>query len=173
MNPPRTAPWSSSTPPTRNRRSPITRSSQARAASPAPGGEEKAPPAEEKKGKAPPKAAKLRPGVGPEALEFRDEHSTNFVDGILTLIPLKNIRSIDYDNDKQTVTVKVISAEKGAADEILTGATKFRGINKLTIEAEVDKGDMGIAELKFQGGVPKGIHALSFPVPRAPAAMPA
>src|SRR5262245_26685978 len=46
-------------------------------------------PAAEPKEKAPPaKAApKARPAIGPEALEFRDEQSTNFVDGILTLVP--------------------------------------------------------------------------------------
>src|SRR5205814_5528385 len=35
--------------------------------------------------------------------------------------------------------------------------------NKLVIEAEVDKGELGVAEVKFLGGVPKGINGLKFP----------
>jgi hypothetical protein len=124
------------------------------------------PKAKDKNGKAAP--IKPRPAIGPEALEFRDEHSTNFVDGVLTLVPLDRIRSLDYDADKQAVTLKVLAS--GGGDETLTGTTKFRGINKLTIEAEVDKGDMGVAEIKFLGGVPKGIRSLTFPAPKAPAA---
>lgn len=120
----------------------------------------------DKNGKAP--LVKSRPAVGPEALEFRDEQSTNFVDGILTLVPLERIRSLDYDADKQAVTLKLLAP--GGADESLTGGTKFRGVNKLTLEAEVDKGDMGVAEVKFLGGVPKGIRSLTFPSPKAPAA---
>src|SRR5262249_23401796 len=34
--------------------------------------------------------------AGPEALEFRDENSTTFQEGISTLIPLDRIRAIDY-----------------------------------------------------------------------------
>jgi hypothetical protein len=121
------------------------------------------PKAKDKNGKAAP--IKPRPAIGPEALEFRDEHSTNFVDGIVTLVPLDRIRSLDYDADKQAVTLKVLAS--GGTEETLTGTTKFRGINKLTIEAEVDKGDMGVAEIKFLGGVPKGIRSLTFPTPKA------
>jgi hypothetical protein len=131
-----------------------------------PAGEPKDP--KEPKDKAPPKAApKTRPAIGPEALEFRDEHSTNFVDGILILVPLDRVRAIEYDYDKQAVTLKVAMGD--GKDESLTGTTKFRGINKITIEAEVDKGDMGIAEVKFLGGMPKGIRSLTFPKPKAPA----
>jgi len=124
------------------------------------------PKAKDKNGKAAP--IKPRPAIGPEALEFRDEHSTNFVDGILTLVPLDRIRSLDYDADKQAVTLKVLAS--GGTEETLTGTTKFRGINKLTIEAEVDKGDLGVAEIKYLGGVPKGIRGIRFPPPKVPAA---
>src|SRR5262249_49329875 len=96
-----------------------------------PAAEKPEPKAKDKNGKAPP--AKARPAIGPEALEFRDEHSTNFVDGILTLVPLDRIRSLDYDADKQSVSLKLLAF--GGGDETLAGTTKFRGINKLTIEA--------------------------------------
>src|SRR5690242_4693554 len=43
--------------------------------------------------------------VGPEALEFRDENSTTFKDGILTLVPLASIKKIDYDLENRKVTV--------------------------------------------------------------------
>lgn len=132
-------------------------------------------PAPEPKDKpAPAKAAlKARPAVGPEALEFRDEYSTNFVDGILTLIPLDRIRSLDFDNDKQLMSVKLLTGDKEEAEASLSGTTRFKGINKIVIEAEVDKGDMGVAEVKFLGGLPKGIRSLSFAKPKAPAAAPA
>jgi hypothetical protein len=108
--------------------------------------------------------------TGPEALEFRAEDSTNFVDGVLTLIPLERLRAIDYDSEKDTVTVRVAAGDKGAEEETLTGSTKFRGINKLTLAAEVDKGDLGVAEVKFLGGVPKGIRGIRFPETKVPAA---
>jgi hypothetical protein len=39
-------------------------------------------------------------------------------------------------------------------------------VNKLTIEAEVDKGDLGLAEVKYIGGDEKGIKAVKFPPPK-------
>jgi hypothetical protein len=113
--------------------------------------------------------------VGPEALEFRDDHSTNLAQGIMTLIPLDRLRSIDYDNEKQFVTVRVATSDKPEEDLILKGTTKFAGENKLVIAAEVDKGDMGIAEVKFLGGTKKAgaIKGVRFPPPKAPAAHPA
>ena len=122
---------------------------------------------------APPKPRPPAVATGPEALEFRDENSTTFVDGILTLIPLDRLRSLEYDSEQETVTAKVATGEKGEAEATLTGSTKFRGINKLALEAEVDKGDLGVAELKFLGGVPKGIRGVRFPAAKAPAAAPA
>jgi hypothetical protein len=102
--------------------------------------------------------------AGPEALEFRDENSTTFVQGILTLITLDHIRELEFDNDKSIATLKVAGDK---ADISLAGTTKFRGINKISIECEVDKGDIGVAQLKFLGGVPKGIQAVRFPNPKA------
>jgi hypothetical protein len=110
---------------------------------------------------------------GPPALEFREENSTNFVEGITTLIPLEHIRSIDYDPDTDGVSVAIATGDDKDGDVVLKGTTKFRGINKLTIEAEVDKGDLGIAEVKFLGGAPKGgIRAVRFPAPKAAAKLP-
>lgn len=116
---------------------------------------------------APPPARKPAAPRGPEALIFRDENSTVWADGVQTLIPLENIRAIDYDNEAETATVKVAGA-KAEDDVSLTGTTKFRATNKLTIEAEVDKGDLGVAAVKFQGGDKKiGIKGVRFPAPKA------
>ena len=107
--------------------------------------------------------------TGPQALAMREEGSTNFVEGILTLIPVERIRSIDYDLEAESVSVALLAGEK-EEDIVLKGSTKFKGINKLAIEAEVDKGDLGVAEIKFQGGVVKGsIRGVRFPEPKAAA----
>jgi hypothetical protein len=109
--------------------------------------------------------------VGPEALEFREETSTVYADGILTLIPLDRLRGIDYDTEKEIVTARVANGPKPEDDAKLTGLTKFLRINKIIIEAEVDKGDLGLAEVKFLGGVQKGgIKGIRFPPPKGDAA---
>jgi hypothetical protein len=113
---------------------------------------------------------KPKPADGPEALVFREDNSTNFIDGILTFVPLERIRSIEFDSDKDSATVRVFMGEKADEDEVLTGTTKFEDSNKVTIEAEVDLGDLGLAEKKFLGGVPKGIHGIRFPAPKPAAA---
>lgn len=115
-------------------------------------------------------AAAPRPAVGPEALEFRETNSTTFVDGVLTLVPLENVIALDYDEEKATAALRVSTAEAADKGETLTGATRFKGINKLTIEAEVDRGERGIAEVKFLGGVPKGVRGVRFPAAKALAA---
>jgi hypothetical protein len=109
--------------------------------------------------------------AGPEALEFRPDTEIKFVEGVVLLIPLDRLRSLDYDNEMETVTAKV--AVPGGMDESLTGSTKYKKINKLVLEAEVDKGDLGIAEVRFLGGLPRGIRGIRFPAPQAPAAAPA
>lgn len=112
--------------------------------------------------------------VGPEALAFREENSTDYQDGIVTLIPFDRIRTIDYDAEKRTVAVRVATTDKPAADELVSGTTKYLGTNRLTIEAEVDMGKLGIAEVKFLGGGgEKPIRAVRFPAPKASAAVPA
>ncbi len=101
--------------------------------------------------------------AGPEALEFRPDAEIHFVEGVVVLVPLDRLRSLDYDNEMETVTAKV--AVPAGTDETLTGTTKYKKINKLVLEAEVDKGELGIAEVRFLGGVPRGIRALRFPEP--------
>jgi hypothetical protein len=110
--------------------------------------------------KAPPKG---KAPAGPEALEFREEKSTNRVQGILTLVPLDHLRALEYDNMKETVKLTAATGPKAEDTATLNGLTSFQGVNKLAIEAEVDKGDLGVAEVKFLGGVPKGVTALKFP----------
>jgi hypothetical protein len=117
----------------------------------------------------PPASKNDKSAAGLEALEFREEHSTQFKDGVLTLVPLDRIRSLDYD-EKAGVSLRVAASDKADDDVILKGLTKYVGINKLTIEAEVDKGDLGVAEIKYLGGVPKGIRGIRFPPPKVPAA---
>jgi hypothetical protein len=116
---------------------------------------------------------KPKPAAGPEVLEFREETSTVYAEGILTLIPLDRLRAIDYDNEKETIVARVATGPKAEDDAKLTGLTKYLKINKIIIEAEVDKGDIGLAEIKFLGGVQKGgIKGIRFPAPKVDA-MPA
>jgi hypothetical protein len=116
-----------------------------------------------------PKARPRPAAAGPEALEFREESSTLFVEGVLTFIPLDRLRALDYDAEKETVTARVAAGAKPADDAVLTGTTKFQKINKLALEAEVDKGDLGIAEVKYLGGAARGVRGLRFPPPKAEA----
>jgi hypothetical protein len=106
---------------------------------------------------------------GPEAFVLREANSTTWANGVITLVPLDRIRSIEFDNEKETVGVHVATSDKPADDVVLTGSTEFDGLNKLTIEAEVDKGDLGVAEVRFLGGVSKGIRGVRFPTPKVAA----
>jgi hypothetical protein len=104
------------------------------------------------------KRAPAAPG-GPQALILRAETGDGlFAEGVLTLIPLDRLRALDYDNEENTVTAD--------AGEKLIGTTKYKQINKLVIEAEVDKGELGIAEIKYLGGYPRGIRGVRFPAPK-------
>jgi hypothetical protein len=113
-----------------------------------------------------PNVKPARAPQGPEGLVFRDEASPNLRKSVETLIPLENLRSIDFDEEKQTMTVKVAVSDKPDDDATLTGTTRFGEFNKLTIEAEVDKGELGVAAVKFKGGVKGGIKGLRFPSPK-------
>jgi hypothetical protein len=118
--------------------------------------------------KAAPKG-KRQPTAGPEALALCAEMEIEYAEGVLTLVPLTHVGSIDFDNEKDTMTVQV---GEGEAAEKIAGSTKYKRINKLVIEAEVDKGDLGIAEVKYLGGVPRGIRSVRFPAPKAAPPVP-
>jgi hypothetical protein len=104
--------------------------------------------------------------AGPQAVEFRDEHSTTLKNGVLTLLLPQHLHSLDYDSEKQTVTANIFVGEKADGDLTLTGTTKYQGINRVTIEAEVDKGEAGIAEVKYLGGSKGGVRQFRFPAPK-------
>ncbi len=114
-----------------------------------------------------PAKPKSKTPAGLEHLEFREEKSTTYQTGILTLTPLTSIRKIDYDREKKMVAVIVATA--GDKDETLTGTTKFVGINKITIEADAILDGLGAATVKFQGGVDKGLQRIIFPAPKVAA----
>lgn len=122
------------------------------------------------KGKGKGKAKSRAKPAGPEALVIRDELTIYWLDGVTTWVPLTQLRSITYDNQKQTVSVRVAVSDKPEDDVTLVGATRYRNINKLTVYAEVDKGTSGVAELTFLGGTLKGITAIRFPAPKITAA---
>lgn len=124
------------------------------------------PAAPDKEKKDAPKEKRATPAEnGPEALALRAESAIKYAEGVLTLIPLTQLRSLDYDNDMDTVTARVSAGAENV--EKVAGTTKYKRINKLTIEAEVDKGDLGIAEIKYLGGYPRGIRGVRFPAPKA------
>jgi hypothetical protein len=120
------------------------------------------------------KAAAKRPApAGPEALVVRDELKIHFLAGVTTLVPLDRLRSVRFDSEKDTMTVQVAVSDKPEEDVTLVGTTAYKGINKLSLLAEVDKGDAGIAELTYQGGVPRGnLKEVRFPAPKAGAEKP-
>jgi hypothetical protein len=104
---------------------------------------------------------------GPEALVVRDDASIRFLEGVVTLVPLTQLRAVRFDAEKGTMTVVVAVSAKAEEDVSLSGTTKYKGINKLTLEAELDKGDAGVATLTYQGGVVKGgIRSVTFPAPK-------
>jgi hypothetical protein len=102
---------------------------------------------------------------GPEYLEFREEKSTTYKNGIYTLIPLASLKKIAYDAEKKTVTVIALKVDGDEAT--LVGTTKFAGTNKLTIEAEAVLEGLGNATVKFNGGIDKGgLQSVTFPAPK-------
>lgn len=102
---------------------------------------------------------------GPEYLEFREDKSTTFQEGILTLVPVASIKKIDYDREKKTVALTALTADDKELK--LTGATRFIGINKITLEAEAILEGLGAATVKFKGGADDGLHNITFPSPKA------
>jgi hypothetical protein len=130
-------------------------------------------PAKSADGKEPPKkkeAAKDEAATAPEALALRTETTIKYAEGVLTLIPLPQLRSLDYDEEMETVTAKATAGPDRI--ETLVGTTKYKRINKLVIEAEVDKGALGVAEVKYLGGYPQGIRGVRFPAAKTATALP-
>jgi hypothetical protein len=92
--------------------------------------------------------------VGPEYLEFREEKSTGFKDGIVTLVPIASLQRLEYDHDNKLVRAAVKQA--GAKELTLVGSTKFVGVNKFSLEGTAAKTDVGVAgALQFQDGLMK------------------
>ncbi|NBO91904.1 MAG: hypothetical protein EBV06_06280 [Planctomycetia bacterium] len=111
------------------------------------------------KGKRPPRVLSF----GPEALVIRDANKFNFAEGVLAFVPLDRLRSIDYDSEKRSVTVKAVVSGKAEDDVELTGSTLYKMLNKVTLEADVDKGALGVAAVTYQGGLNRGgIRGLRF-----------
>jgi hypothetical protein len=109
------------------------------------------PPPGKAKAKRPPTKA-----FGPEALVIRDAGKFNFAEGVVALVPLTQVRQVNFDPEKRTLTVRVATNEKPDDDITLTGTTLYKGNNKLTLEAEVDKGALGVAAVTYQGGIARG-----------------
>ncbi len=88
---------------------------------------------------------------GPLAFELREPGSSTFVQGVVTLIPLSSIESMKYDYEKKLFTLQAagIMAPFG-------GSLEFIGFNAVGLEAEVKKGNAGIAVVKYRGGQAKG-----------------
>jgi len=98
-----------------------------------------------------------------EVLEVREVNSTTFKEGILTFVPLSRLKAIDYDYEKQTISVEVA----GVMEPVI-GSTKFAGVNQVVIEAEANVSGMGVADVKYRGGVVKGgFKSLKFPDAKA------
>lgn len=103
-------------------------------------------------------------GDGPEYLEFRELKSTTYKNGIFTLVPLTNIKKINYDREKKTVSLTALA--DGNEEVTLTGSTAFTSSNRLGIEAETQLGDLGAATVKFSGGGDKGVQSITYSSPR-------
>jgi hypothetical protein len=89
--------------------------------------------------------------LGPEYLEFREEKSTTFKDGIVTLIPVTSLLRLEYEPDKKLV--RAVVKQPGDKDLTLVGSTKFTGINKFTLDGTAAKAEVGVAgALQFKDG---------------------
>jgi hypothetical protein len=109
--------------------------------------------------------------AGPEALVVRDETKIHFLAGVVTLVPLDRLRTVAFDAEKETMTVRSSTGPKETDAQVLTGTTSYKGINKVALEADVDKGAAGVASVTFRGGVAKGgIREVRFPPPKTPPA---
>jgi hypothetical protein len=102
--------------------------------------------------------------LAPEAVMIRAQNKLIFKDGVVTLIPLDRLRSITFDSDRSLLIVKAATGSTPTDEVTLEGTTAYKGINKITLQADVERGEAGIASLTFQGGVLRGsIRQLRFP----------
>jgi hypothetical protein len=104
-----------------------------------------------------------------EVLEFSEGKGTPLKVRVLTLVPLESLRSLEFDPKKKTVTARVAGPDK---DFVLEGVTGYVGVNVVALTAAADLGELGKAELKFQGGVARGIRSIQFSSPKPMAAVP-
>jgi hypothetical protein len=111
-------------------------------------------------------APKDKPAEGPEALEVRELDSTTLAEGVLTLVPLDRLRTVEYDAKKETVKLTAATGPKDDAKATLTGSTGYKNTNRPTLEGEVDQ---GAEKLMFLCGVEKGIKAATFPATKVEA----
>jgi hypothetical protein len=51
-------------------------------------------------------------------------------------------------------------------DLVLNDTTRYRGSNQVVLQADLDRGKQGIAEVKFLGGSPRGVRNFRFPQPK-------
>jgi hypothetical protein len=86
-----------------------------------------------------------KPPAGPEHLEFREENSTSFKDGIVTYVPLPSLLRLEYDHDKKRV--RAICVQADGKEVTLVGTTKYAGINKFHVE-----GTAAAAAVKLPAG---------------------
>lgn len=101
---------------------------------------------------------------GPLALAFREPNSTTYVNGVLTLVPLRHVESLRYDYERQLVTLSV----KGAKEPLI-GSLEYAGVNVLGITGRGDG-----QTRSFSAGVrgQAAVRAVTFldpvPVPQLP-----
>ena len=86
-----------------------------------------------------------------EYLEFREDTSTTYVEGIVTLVPMTSLRKAEYDDKNKSVAVTLIDTD--GKEAVLAGTTRFKEFNKLIIDAKVDVGDLGPSTLRLPGGM--------------------
>jgi hypothetical protein len=70
---------------------------------------------------------------GPVAVEIREEYSTMFAKGVITLVEVSHIESIKYDFKEKSVSYTI----KGLK-EPLKGTTQYKGLNALSFGGLVD-----------------------------------
>ncbi len=99
----------------------------------------------------------------PEVFDIREVGSTSYKLGISTYIPVSRVKGIEYDPEKFVANVSVAGCENPIA-----ATMRYEGFNNITIEAEIDQGKSGVADVKFKGGVLKGgIKSIKFPSAKA------